>query len=674
MKKALTLLLTLGLAFSLTACGDDYDDYEDYDLQESKQDVSTTTPSASDSDWVFYWYVCGSDLESDDGSATTDIEEMMDVELPDNVTVVLQTGGASAWQNDWTDENSLQRWVYDASGELSLVDQQDSASMGDADTLADFLSFAYENYPADKIGVIFWNHGGGSVSGVSFDELYDDDSLTLHEIQSAFAEVWDASSDDQPLEMVGFDTCLMATIDTAAVLKDYAHYMVASEETEPGTGWDYTGWLSALAEKPGMDGAELGQYICTTYYDSLDSFFADNGASTATLSVTDLGKVDALIEAYEAFGQEAIQDASSDASFYTDLSKAAKQTENYGGNTRSEGYTNMMDLGHFARQTAWLLPSAQGVLDALDDCIIYKVNGDYRAESTGLSCYYSYNGDLDDLDGFMSEGAGSAFKYLYYYQLTGEWPTEEQLASTESVTEYLDTIDVDVDDMTSPASIEDVDWDGIEIEIDDDGYATLDLGPEASEILADISFHLYYMNEEEDFLLDMGSDNDIDCDWDAGIFKDNFRGVWGSLDEIPVYMELSDSTDDYNLYTVPILLNDEDYNLHVTYNFNTEEWTVLGASKGLDDHGMASKEMRQLKEGDEISIIYYESSISDEDAEFESYVYDTIVYSEDTVFEETDLYIGTYAFCFHMTDAAYNETYSDFVYFEMDENGEIYTY
>lgn len=85
------------------------------------------------------------------------------MELPENVTVVIQTGGAAQWQNDVVEADKLQRFVYNSEG-LQLVDEQPSASMGDSETLADFLLFAKENYPADKTAVIFWNHGGGSVS------------------------------------------------------------------------------------------------------------------------------------------------------------------------------------------------------------------------------------------------------------------------------------------------------------------------------------------------------------------------------------------------------------------------------------------------------------------------------------------------------------------------------
>ena len=37
------------------------------------------------------------------------------------------------------------------------------------------------------MGLILWNHGGGSITGVCFDEKYDQDSITLMEMDSALS-------------------------------------------------------------------------------------------------------------------------------------------------------------------------------------------------------------------------------------------------------------------------------------------------------------------------------------------------------------------------------------------------------------------------------------------------------------------------------------------------------
>jgi hypothetical protein len=636
MKKTIAILLTLVLVLGLSACSDE---------------------ESFDTEWAVYWYLCGSDLESDGGFATTDLEELMQVSLPDDMVVVIETGGSAAWENDIVDASRLQRFVYDSEG-LELVDEQPLANMGDPGTLSDFLEFAKENYPAKKTAVVFWNHGGGSVAGVAFDEMYDNDSLTLDELYAAFAEVWDPLPDEQPIELIGFDTCLMATVDVANVLSGFAKYLVASEEVEPGGGWDYSGWIGALAEEPGMDGEELGRIICDTYYDSCE---AEGEEDSVTLSLVDLTRVGELLEAYEAFGAECLRTACEDPSFFSHFARAAYKSENYGGNTREQGYTNMVDLGDLARNTSDMISSAQDILSALEECVLYQVNGRYRSQASGLACYYSYNGDIDDFNGYVKVGAGTAFKYFFAYALTGELDEEGM--------EYI--AGMDITELPEVMSLVTAGWDGAPLDLNDDGISFLDLGPDAADILAGIGFQLYYMDEENDCMMLLGTDNDIDADWENGIFYDNFRGVWGAIDDCLVYMELSNEGDNYNLYSVPILLNGEECNLQVVYDFDTEEWTILGAWEGIDENGIADKELLRLKEGDEITTIWLLASYSGDD-EFEMYTADTIIYTADTAFGEIPLFDGTYCMIFEMWDAMGNYAYSDPVQFDV-EDGEIYT-
>lgn len=675
-KKLLSLLMALTMCLTLAACGEEEvsgDVSEDTqsnvpevsvpetniepesDAPESDEPVADT--SAVPGSWAVYWYLCGSDLESKNGFASIDLNEMMAVQLPENVNIVIQTGGATVWQNEYMDPAKLQRWLFNSEG-LQLLDEQESANMGEAQTLYEFLAFANANYPAERVAVTFWNHGGGSVSGAAFDELYEMDSLDLAEMYQAFDAVWPADKENPALEMVGFDTCLMATVDVASIFQNFARYLVASEELEPGNGWYYTGWLGELAKNPAMEGDELGIAICNSFYEGCE---AAGTQDQTTLSVTDLTKLTPLLEAYETFGQEALVAASQDPGFFAELGRAAAQSENYGGNTREQGYTNMVDMGHLARQTAWMLPSAQSVSDALAECVIYKVGGIYRAEATGLSCFYPYSGDVNDFNGYVSMGEGMAFKHLYAYGLTGEL--------AEGGDEYL--AGLDVQELPKVATLADMNWDGAPLDVNEEGNAVLTLGPDADAVLAGIGFSLFYVDEENDQMLLLGTDNDMEADWENGVFYDNFRGVWGALDGQLVYMELSCEGDDYNLYSVPILLNGEAYNLQVAYDFTAEVWSILGASKGLDESGMASKELRLLEEGDVITIIWKAASYSGDD-DFEMYAAGELTVSANTAFGEAPLFDGRYSMVFEMWDAVGNYASSDAVTFDC-VGGEITT-
>ena len=660
-KRLIFLLLTLVMCLSAVAC-DGEEDFDDVNVDMSSVISSFNTDKTAPVEpvkgsWAVYWYLCGSDLESNGGFATIDLMEMMEVQLPEDVNVVIQTGGAAVWHNEYMDPAKLQRWLFNNEG-LFLLEEQETANMGDAQTLYEFLEFANSNYPADKVAVTFWNHGGGSVSGAAFDEIHGLDSLDLAEMYQAFDAVWPADKGNPALELVGFDTCLMATVDVAAVFQNFSRYLVASEEEEPGNGWYYTGWLGELAKNPSMEGDDLGIAICNSYYEGCEAVGTQD---RTTLSVTDLTRLTPLLEAYESFGQEALVAASQDPGFFAELGRAAARSENYGGNTREQGYTNMVDMGHLARQIAWMLPSAQRVSDALAECVVFQVGGIYRAEATGLSCYYPYSGDVNDFNSYASIGEGLAFKHLYAYGLTGEL--------AEGGDEYL--AELNVRELPEIVTLTDMDWDGAPLDVNEEGTAILTLGPEADAVLAGIGFSLFYVDEASDQMMLLGSDNDLTADWENGVFYDNFRGVWGDLDGHLVYMELSFEGDDYNLYSVPVLLDGEAYNLQVAYDFIGSEWNILGASPGLDDSGMAGKELRLLQEGDVIITIWKIASYSGDD-DFEMYTAEELTVTTDTAFSEAPLFDGSYAMVFEMWDAAGNYAYSDAVTFDC-AGGEITT-
>jgi hypothetical protein len=652
--KIVSMLLVLSLTIALTACGG-----AESSQESSKQITKQSPKENSDTEWAIYVYLCGSDLESEGGAATNDLAELLDAKLPENIKIIIQTGGASLWQNDMVSAEYTERFLYDSNG-LQLIDQQPLANMGSEETLSEFLAFSKENYPANKTGFIFWNHGGGSVNGAAFDENFDNDSLTLDEMYSAFSANYELSEEKPPFELIGFDTCLMATVDVAYTYSDIGKYLVASQELEPGNGWYYTGWAEALGENPQMDGLDLGKIICDTYVEGCELV---GTADNITLSVTNLAKIPELLTAYNDFGKEALANACIDPSFISHFSRIAVATENYGGNTKEQGFTNMVDLGHLARKSAETLPETSGiVLSSLENCVEYRINGQYRQESTGLSCYYSYNGDVEDFNNYANLGVGEAFKYLYSYGLTGGLSDEGMDYISEMNYESLSPLE----------TLENQSWENHELDVDSEGVANLTLGEKANDILSGVYIQLYYVDLEEDIMLLLGRDNDLIADWETGVFKDNFRGVWGSIDGCLAYMEISYEGEGYNLYNVPILLNGEEYNLSVVYDFEKEEYEIQGARKPIDESGMGDKNLRYLIEGDIITTIHYFMSISGEDDELTPVEMDQITVSSDTSFEEIELGDGVFMQMFEMQDMQGYLAYSDVIMFEILD-GEITT-
>ena len=657
MKKILNVLvLALVCASLLTGCF-----VEEVELSAERAETPQGEMAYPEDSWAIYWYHCGSDLESNWGCASGDLKEMLDVELPENVRVVVQTGGAKTWHNTQVDADKLQRYLYSSDG-FYLVDEQPKGNMGSPDTLADFLKFCTAHYPAAHTMVVFWDHGGGSVGGAAYDENYRYDSLKLNEFYQAFQSAFELSVDNPPVDVVGFDTCLMATIDTAYTFCDIARYLVASEESEPGCGWYYTGWLKALSENPGMDGAELGRVICDSFAEGCEK---EEVADEITLSVTDLSRIGDLMEAYENLGKEALLNAVDNPGFFPALGRMASRAENYGGNTEDAGYTNMVDLGDLARHCKDLLPESSGAVQAgLENCVVYKINGPYRTEATGLSCYYSYNSDKKDYSGYADIAACDAFTYLYAYEIDG--------SLDENGMQYLNGIGFDREELAEVHTLSDVSPEqDYPVYVDDEGNAVMDIGPEIANLLKGVYFRLVYVDEEQDMALLLGRDNNIYMDWENGVFRDNFHGTWGAIDGNLVYTELIYEGSDYNTYMVPILLNGEKYNLRVVYDYNDAQYYILGARKGLDANGMADKNLLQLQPGDEITTLHYVATMSGEDA-FELYEMDRFTVTENTSFEEIDMGDGEFAMMFELVDVRNQTTWSEMALFTV-EDGVIHT-
>ena len=208
LSRVLPLLLSFGLIFNCTGCSTvlvlagkarENSEASSSVISESSASsgiISTPVPTEDGDLRAFYTdvanaesvtvmvYMIGSDLESEDGSATDDLLEMADAALSENIHLVLQTGGTETWWNDVCTDDESERFVIE-NGDMTLLQSLGSMNMTDADTLSDFIRFSAESYPADRYELILWDHGGGTMTGFGYDELYEDTSLTLSSLSTS---------------------------------------------------------------------------------------------------------------------------------------------------------------------------------------------------------------------------------------------------------------------------------------------------------------------------------------------------------------------------------------------------------------------------------------------------------------------------------------------------------
>lgn len=227
-------------------------------------------------------YMCGTDLESKYGMATNDLSEMLKASFGDNVKIIVLTGGCKQWKTNGISTDVNQIYRVTSNGIARIKDNFGKKAMTDPTNLSEFIKFCASNYPANRNILILWDHGGGSVSGYGYDEKNTrSGSMNLAGINNAL------KNGGVTFDFIGFDACLMATAETALMLDNYADYLIASEETEPGIGWYYTNWLTALGKNTSMPTTDIGKMIIDDFVTTCAS--KCRGQKT-TLSLIDLAE------------------------------------------------------------------------------------------------------------------------------------------------------------------------------------------------------------------------------------------------------------------------------------------------------------------------------------------------------------------------------------------------
>ncbi len=670
--RAIFLVLLLAFPFLLSGCSDSSG-------RPPRQEVNFQDAYNKDDTWLIHWYLCGTDLETRFGAASADLEELMQVKLPPNVKVLIEAGGAKKWKNSSVPNGKTVRLLYDSDG-IHELGKVKGADMGDTNTLAEFLRYGKENYQADHHVFIFWDHGGGSMAGVCYDETTEH-MLSLNNIRAAFDSVYKGSKDKPPFEMIGFDACLMATYETAQMLHGLTRYMVASEEVEPGCGWNYTGWVGALVKNTAMGGNGLGKEICDSYMDGCES---NNVEDSVTLSVIDMSKLPALKVAYDAFGIEALEAAAKrPKKFFSAFAREAKTAENYGGNTRQDGFTNMVDLADLAKEAKEQMPkSYDQLVKAVNDAVIYKVYGEYRDQGSGISGFHSYDSDKRHFQLYADQKSASLpHKYLYNYLIYGNLPDgvvdtlkaqladeAKELAAQEQIAQQAAQ-----EQHGSSTGIFDIKMlEDTPVTLDKKGFATVKLNEAQLDLVSAVHCNLVLMDLQKDRLVYLGSDGNVEADWGKGVFKDNFQGTWPMLDGHPIYIEIIAREDGYNLYSVPIKLNGEACNLQVSYNFKTKKYKIQGARQGIDNHGMADRNLRKLKKGDKITTIHYSMSISGNDDNFHPVDGDTFTVEDKPKIADGELKDGRYGYLFEFISPNGGSALSTLVQFAL-KKGKVTT-
>ncbi len=365
-----------------------------------------------DYDYTVMLYMCGSDLEAEKGSssngnyATKDLKEILSAsKANDDVRFIVETGGtAGTWglESSYLDgmtsisNTALQRWEV-SGGKLKHMATLDTNLMATQSSLEGFLNWGLDNYSAERMGLILWNHGAG-VNGVcSDDNASSSDTLLAHEVYGAVGNALADHGRDK-FTWIGYDACLMACADVASVNADYFDYMVCSQENEPARGWAYDKWLPYIYNDSQVSNSVVFSNIVSSYN-------AQFTTTESTLSCLDLTKCETFIEEFETYSKAILAKFptttvnSTSQNFYANnIGAAFEDSEQFGVSTSYGSIYGLADFKDFITNMETYFPTVDNtaLLEALDDMVLYNgCSKLYKWTPCGLNIFVAWVVDTD---------------------------------------------------------------------------------------------------------------------------------------------------------------------------------------------------------------------------------------------------------------------------------------
>ena len=377
--------------------------------------------AADQAEWTIMFY-----MDSDnnlEAAQMKDLDEMMAVGSSAKINLIglidRNPKGEEVEGREYTNRpvGGLKNWttakyVVIEKGKLREISDWGELNMGDPANLKKFLETATKQFPAKKYGLVFGDHGAGW-PGILSDESADGDSIDMTEL---FTTLKDFTAKSGKLELIGFDACLMANFEVARTVSPFAKTMVASEETEPGDGWNYTPLMTRLTAHPEMDGVALGKIIVDTYREFYFSPEQRDQSTFITLSVIDLAKIDALAGAISdlAIANQSFIKAGGRPSVIK-VAQARSHSEEFGKSPH--GSTFDYDIVNYAQNVKVISPDpasvklADAVIAANNAAIVYKVNGPTHPRASGLSIYFPPTKDVLLGSGYDNNPFFMSFKW-----------------------------------------------------------------------------------------------------------------------------------------------------------------------------------------------------------------------------------------------------------------------
>jgi len=273
-----------------------------------------------------------------------------------------------------------------------LLKNLGQVNTADPKFMASSIAEIIKKFPAEHIAIIIGDHGSGWHGAIEDEGNHK--FMSLPEIREALEEIYKKTG--KRIDVLAFDACLMAMAEVGYELKNAVKYLVASEETESGSGYSYNIIFSkaikdavskiqqAALFKVNVDPEEFAKIIVESAKEYSDDI--------ETISAVDLDKVNDLVSKLDEFAKLVI------SSNQQDIQKLKEKIRK----TQSFAVGSFRDLYHFAKLiyedksiSQDLRNKAKEIMDALNKYIVNEFSNDKYQNAYGVSIELPSYGNVD---------------------------------------------------------------------------------------------------------------------------------------------------------------------------------------------------------------------------------------------------------------------------------------
>ncbi len=365
--KKLLLLLLITLSLQTTEA----EKISNANISESEETFNvkeiTQKQKSKEKNWTFMVYITSNNNLYE--FARPNVQQMEKVGSNDKLNIVVQ--------QDILNQGKAERLFVKKrrSKVIETVINKPESISGTPESLFSFAKWAIEKYPAKKYALILWDHGSGVIDpsiwkvsnkfipfnlyifnettgmyelnrneikkrGICFNDVFEI-YLKNQDLKEVLSKISSQLLNNQKLNLLGMDACNMAMLEIGTQIKNFVNIMVGSEETEPGTGWNYHPILKPL-KKQDLTEQELGIQIVDSYQAYYEKRFTD-----FTQSAVDLKQINDLEKLINIISEELIKVLNSKNK--TDFFKTIKKIRTSRITSTIFANIDYIDLKHFLK-------------------------------------------------------------------------------------------------------------------------------------------------------------------------------------------------------------------------------------------------------------------------------------------------------------------------------------